>query len=186
MKIKNILISTVLLSSVITADDMSIKKEGIGYIKQLGFELKSALGKQLKEDPSGVQALNFCANNADKITKEVNSKLPSHVLVRRTAIKLRNHKYNAYDNTDLKVMKAYEESIASRKFSPKDIKVVKVDGATRVYKPLITNGVCLKCHGSNVSSKLQTIIHAKYPNDKAVNFAAGSLRGVVVAQIEDK
>ncbi len=185
MKIHNILLSTLLLSSfAVSADEMPVKQEGIKYIKMLGGALKSQLKTKMKEDKTGLTALAFCTSSADKITKEVNTKLPKYAIVRRTALRVRNDSVNKPDATDEKVMKAYEAAIAAKTFSPKDIKVVEEGDVTRVYKPLVTKAVCLKCHGSDLSPKIKEALDSAYPHDHAVNFKEGDLRGVIVAEIK--
>jgi len=185
MKLSTIALSALLLTSVgMASDNATVKMEGIKYIKQLGMALKSELKAHMKKDPSGLEALAFCTGSADKITNEVNAKLPAYAKVRRTALKVRNDKVNAPDSTDEKVMKAYEEAIAAKTFSSKDIKVVEVGDTTRVYKPLVTKKVCLKCHGSDLSPKIQDALKSAYPNDHATGFKEGSLRGVIVAEIK--
>ena len=185
----NTLLLSVLLSSTVMASDinktppLSVKQEGIKYIKMLGGALKSELKAHMQKDPTGLEALAFCTSSADRITKEVNAKLPSYAKVRRTALKVRNGHTNKPDTTDEKIMKAYETSILAKTFSPKDIKIVKVDDVTRVYKPLLTKAVCLKCHGKRLSSKITEALQSAYPHDKAINFKEGSLRGVIVAEI---
>ncbi len=184
MKIQHILLSGLLLASAASAKDMTVKQEGVSYIKMLGGTLKHALKGKLKEDKTGLTALAFCTSSADKITKEVNTKLPAYASVRRTALKVRNNSVNTPDATDIKVMKAYEASIAAGKFSPKEIKVVVLGDVTRVYKPLPAQAACLKCHGTNLAPKISEAIASAYPHDKAVGFKAGDLRGVIVAEIK--
>ena len=43
---------------------------------------------------------------------------------------------------------------------------------------------CLACHGDPASMEPEVVaaIQAKYPEDKAVGYAAGSMRGVVWAE----
>jgi major membrane immunogen (membrane-anchored lipoprotein) len=184
MKLSVTVLSALLLTSAATADNKAVKMEGISYIKQLGGALKSELKAHMKKDPSGLEALAFCTASADKITQDVNAKLPEYAKVRRTALKVRNDKVNSPDATDEKVMKAYEEAIAAKRFSPKDIKVVEVGDTTRIYKPLVTKKVCLKCHGSDLSPKISEALKSAYPNDKATGFKEGDLRGVIVAEIK--
>jgi hypothetical protein len=184
MKLSTLLLSTLLLGSVAVADEMPVKKEGIQYIKMLGGALKSELKGHMKKDPSGLEALAFCTGSADKITNEVNAKLPAYAKVRRTALKVRNDKVNAPDATDEKVMKAYEAAIAAKTFTPKDIKVVQVGDTTRVYKPLVAKKVCLKCHGTDLSPKISEALKSAYPHDHATGFKEGDLRGVIVAEIK--
>ena len=161
---------------------MGVKKEGIKYIKMLGMSLKSELKAKMKEDKSGMGAFGFCSARAEEITKDVNAKLPSYAKVRRTALKLRNPN-NKADDIDTKVMNEYVTSIENKTFSPKNIKVVEVNGTTRVYKPLTIKKVCLKCHGTNISDNLKKAIVTNYPKDQAVGYKEGDFRGVIVSEI---
>ena len=179
--------SLVLASSKNLSNDikseMTIKQEGIKYIQILGGTLKNQLQIHIKSDKTGLSAIGFCSLKAEGITKEVNKELPVYASVRRTALKIRNDN-NTPDSIDIKVMKEYEASIAAKTFLPTDIKIVKEGDTIRIYKPLITQGICLTCHGSNISKEIQNEITTNYPNDKAVAFEKGSLRGVIVSEIK--
>jgi hypothetical protein len=167
------------------AEVLPAKVEGIKYIKMLGSSLKSALQKEMKADKSGVKALEFCAKKADEITKEVNSKLPEGSSVRRTALRTRADD-NAPDSIDEGVMEVFAKAASEKKLTPKNVIAIDIDGATRVYKPLLVAKVCTKCHGSDVSDELKTKIKERYPNDKALGFKEGDFRGVMVAEIKKK
>ena len=184
MKLQTLLLSTLLSLSLYAAEEpTTVKTEAIGYIKQLGGTLKSELQKHMQADPTAVAALGFCTAKAMEITDEVNKELPAHAKVRRTSLKTRNEN-NAPDATDIAVMQAYVEAIEAKTFSPKDIKIIEEGNTTRVYKPLLTDGVCLKCHGENVSKELTDMIKESYPQDQAIGFKEGELRGVIVAEIK--
>ncbi len=159
--------------------------EGIKYIKMLGMALKSELQKQIKADPSGMKALEFCSKRADEITKEVNAKLPEGASVRRTALKYRadNNKPDAIDEG---VMEVFEKAAADKKLTPKNIIKIEDGNFTRYYKPLLAADVCLKCHGENVSDELKEAIKKAYPNDKAMGFKNGDFRGVIVSKVKNK
>ncbi len=174
--------STLLMAQ--PAETLPVKAEGVKYIKMLGGALKTQLKAHMKKDPSGLEALAFCSGSADAITKEVNAKLPKYATVRRTALKVRNDNVNTPDETDKTVMQSYEKAIKEGTLTPKDIKVVKVGDTTRVYKPLVTQKVCLKCHGSNLSEKISEALKSAYPHDMATGFKEGDLRGVIVAEIK--
>ena len=191
MKINTLLLATLLSTSMTlaseintTAQEMTVKQEGVKYIKMLGGALKTELQKEMKADKTGVGAVTFCTNEATKLTAEINSKLPDYAKVRRTALKLRNLEKNAADTLDTKIMQEYVASIEAKTFTPKDIKVVEDGDVTRVYKPLLAKPVCLICHGSKISTAIQEEITKGYPQDKAVNFEENSLRGVIVAEIK--
>ena len=178
-----LIVSTALMAQ--PTEPMPIKKEGVGYIKMLGKALKSELEKHLKADPSGLEALAFCSGSAGNITKEVNAKLPAYAKVRRTALRVRNDKTNTSDATDKQIMEKFEHEIAKKQLDDKTIEVVKVGDTTRIYKPLVTKPVCLKCHGSDLAPKIAEAIKSAYPQDKAIGFKEGELRGVIVAEIKD-
>ncbi len=183
MKVKNIILASIVITSFLQADDKEIKQEGIKYIKMLGSELKSNLVKKMQKDPSGELALGFCIGAASSITEDVNKKLPQNATVRRTALKYRNEA-NKPDAMDKDVLISYAESIKNKTFTPKDIVVLKTSNTYRVYKPLLTKGACLKCHGTNVDKKLKSTIAKAYPNDKAMDFLEGDFRGAIVAEIK--
>ncbi|MBD3790309.1 MAG: DUF3365 domain-containing protein [Campylobacterales bacterium] len=188
MKLQTILLSALLATSLFAADQnatapMTTKQEGVQYIKMLGEALKSQLQAQMKADPSGMSALGFCTAKAMEITKEVNQKLPTYASVRRTALKTRNEG-NAPDAIDTQVMQDYEKAIADKTFTPTDIKVVEEGNVTRLYKPLITEAPCLKCHGTQLSPDIQASLKVNYTKDQATGFTEGSLRGVIVAEIK--
>ncbi len=189
MKWNTLLLTTLLGTSmsfgsdVNTTSEMTVKQEGMKYIKMLGGALKSELQIHMKADRTGVSAMAFCTAKADTLTKEVNTKLPSYASVRRTSVKIRNEA-NAPDALDTKVMEEFEASLIAKTFSLSDIKVVKDGNTTRIYKPLVTTGACLKCHGSDINKDIQAQIATHYPKDKAVAFQVGSLRGVIVSEIQ--
>ncbi|RUM73474.1 MAG: hypothetical protein DSZ10_03185 [Sulfurovum sp.] len=177
------LLTVATLSAAQNNDILPVKQEGVKYIKMLGGALKSELKKHLQADKTGLEAINFCATKAQAITAEVNEKLPKYAKIRRTALKVRNLA-NTPDDTDKKVMQSYEAKIKEGRFDPKDIEVVKVGDTYRVYKPLLAQKVCLKCHGTNIDPKIAETIKKYYPKDQATGFKEGDLRGVIVAEIK--
>jgi hypothetical protein len=178
-----ILVLGATLATSLYAETPTAKEQGMQAIKALGSTLKGQLKAKMKEDPSGVAAVTFCADKAEALTKEVNAKLPDTVRVRRTSLKIRSSA-NKPDSTDSKVMENFAKELAAKKISPSTIKVVEVEGATRVYKPLVAQKVCLKCHGTNIDPKIKTIIDKHYPEDQATGFKMGDLRGVIVAEVK--
>ncbi len=169
-----------------TNPDMAVAKEGVKYIKMLGKALKQNVGKRLKEDPSGVKAAEFCSQKAKEVAKEAMKDFPKNIKVRRTSLKYRNEN-NKPDAVDEKILTQIETAIKNRTFKKKPV-VVDVNGTKRVYVPLIVEKACTKCHGDveKMNPKVKEIISKAYPNDKAVGFKVGDLRGAVVAEIAPK
>ena len=164
-------------------DSKAVAMEGVKYIKMLGKELKSNLVKHIKQDPTGLQAAQFCAKSAQDLTKKVNEKFPPNVTVRRTALKYRNPE-DKPDATDTKVMEKMLAEMKAGTFKKKPV-VVQVGEAKRVYVPLLVEKTCLKCHGpaEKIDPKVREAIAKKYPQDMATGFNEGDLRGAVVAEI---
>jgi len=190
MKLSTLLLSSLLASTLnagdqnLSAEPQNVKMEGVSYIKKLGETLKVELQQHMKVDPTGVAAFGFCTAKANEITEEVNKALPAHATVRRTALKTRNENNNP-DATDKEVMESYVKAIEEKTFDPKnDLKIIEEGNTTRIYKPLLTAGVCLKCHGQNMSKEINDMIAVSYPKDQAVGFKEGDLRGVIVAEIK--
>lgn len=50
-------------------------------------------------------------------------------------------------------------------------------------KPIQTMGMCAACHGSNISKPLYNHISEFYPEDQAIGFKPGEIRGAFVVKI---
>ena len=185
MKLSLFTLSLLLTGSLCASDknNISATKEGINAIKLLGKTLKTNLKAKLQEDSSGTTAIAFCTSEAQNITAQVNEKLPDNIKVRRTSLNLRNPA-NKPDATDIRVMKRYKEALKNHSSSATLITTVEEGGATRVYKPLVVSGVCLKCHGENIAPGIASAIKASYPEDNATGLKAGEFRGVIVAEVK--
>ena len=188
---KTLILTSLLCVSMLNAQnneetsELSKKQEGVKYIKMLGKTLKTHLKTEMKADKTGLKAITFCTTKADELTKEINSKLPKGVLVRRTALKTRAEN-NKPDILDMAVM---ESIIADMNKTNVDLGkplMVETPSAYRVYKPLFIVPACMKCHGNEktINPEVQKAISKNYPNDKATNFKLGDLRGVVVAEMK--
>ncbi|RUM72728.1 MAG: hypothetical protein DSZ08_00380 [Sulfurovum sp.] len=182
MKLKILLCSAFIAHNAMAVES-NTTQEGVKYIKMLGSALKTELQSHMKNDPSGLEALSFCTGSAQSITQKINAKLPKYAKVRRTALKVRNHS-NKPDATDIKVIQTYTKAIASKTFHADDIKTIIEGNTTRVYKPLLAQKVCLKCHGSTLSPQIKNALHSAYPKDEAVGYKEGDLRGVIVSEIK--
>ncbi len=153
------------------AADMDVQKQ-----KAAAGELKKTLIGELKakmsEGPIG--AVEFCSKNAMNITDSVAKK---HGLnIKRVSEKNRNSK-NIVDESDKKALIQFADAIAKNK-KPQDS--IIVDG--KYYEPMLTNEMCAVCHGkeNDMSKDVKEKIKQVYPNDKAVGYGVGELRGAIV------
>ena len=163
-----------------------IKAIGQKATRELMMELKSNLIKAINR--GGIAgAIAFGADKAEEITKEVNDKL-INVKVSRVSEKYRNPE-NKPDEIDKKVLKYFEEKLKEGKLPPYYITAVKENGKVYYifYKPLRINQFCLNCHGSvnEMKPEIVKIIREKYPEDRAINYKPGELRGAVKVVIPE-
>ena len=85
---------------------------------------------------------------------------------------------NALDATDTKTFTAMKIDMENKK--PLSSKVIQAeDGHPIYYKPLlISNDVCLKCHGS-LDKESENKIRSIYQEDKATEYKIGDLRALI-------
>lgn len=169
---KNIVIaaSLVCLVSAFGADGDFQKQ------KNAAMDLKKTLMGELKakmnENP--IAAVEFCSKNAIDITKVVAKK---HGLnIKRVSEKNRNPQ-NVADESDKKALMQFAEAIKENK---KPQAYVIVDN--KYYEPLMTNEMCVVCHGKDgdISKETKEKIKQSYPADKATGYGVGELRGAIV------
>ena len=146
--------------------------------KELGLSLKSSLQMAMKES-GPIAALEYCNVAAQDITKKLSDTL--QLKVRRTSFKTRN-KNNIPDDWEQKSLSVF----TAQYISGEEIKnmyfheIVTTNNNDRIYrfiKPIPMGKVCLTCHGSNISDDLAHKIKELYPDDKAVDFKLGHIRG---------
>lgn len=121
-------------------------------------------------------AINFCNENAYPITGIYGDS----VLIRRTSLRVRNPK-NKPDSLELLILNEMEELMLSSNMPAASVTRQQPRGEIHFFKPIILQAMCLNCHGTP-DVQIQKITQAKitelYPNDHAVNFKEGDLRGV--------
>ena len=147
-------------------------------IKGLGQGLKEKLVAAMK-DGGPLAALDVCKIEAPQVTAAQSQS--SGYDVGRTALKFRNPG-NAPDDFEKRVMEKFVADIKGGADAMKldHAEVVERDGKKvfRYMKPIMTAGTpCLACHGSELKPEVSAKIKELYPDDQAVGFAAGDMRG---------
>jgi hypothetical protein len=141
--------------------------------KVLGQNLMKALGKGGPE-----YAIEFCSTKAIHLTDSMGKEL--NASIRRVSDKPRNPK-NAADSYELEIIKQFKESLS--KGEEMKVELTSDGDFSKGYYPIITNGMCLQCHGTPKTQINQTTldkIKSKYPNDKATGYAENQIRGIWV------
>jgi len=145
--------------------------------------LKTLKSKLTDEMTKGgpINALKFCSLEATKLTQDVNSKIPKGWTLKRVSDRNRNPS-NAPDALDQVALKFFEGS-TEKSYSIEETSTDSKFLASRYYKAIRIEATCLQCHGTNLSAGLKSKLEELYPQDKAVGYQIGQLRGVVRVRI---
>lgn len=151
-------------------------------MKAFGGELKSVLQAVMTTD-GPIKALEVCNLQATPIAQK--NSLLSDWNVGRTSLKVRNIN-NEPDEWELMALRKFEkrkstgEDIAKMEYS----EIINNGDNTmlRYIKPIPTAGLCVTCHGNNLSDELSKKVTMLYPFDKATGFNVGDIRGAFSLQ----
>lgn len=151
-----------------------------GAAKQLGGTLKSRLREAMGE--GGPQrAIDVCAGEAQALTERVAEE--TGVQVGRSSLRLRNPDNAAPDWVETWLREKGDRPAQGVKGVAR---VDDVDGEkrARVIKPIAVEGPCVSCHGprENLPDSVVQVLEREYPQDQAVGYAAGDLRGALWAE----
>lgn len=152
--------------------------------QQLGSQLKNKLKNSLQSG-GPIEALTICNIEAKNIAGRVSNELD--LKVRRTSLKLRNTA-NASDDWENEVLHYFEQ----QKKSGVDITELEIYEITkdisgkwfRYMKAIPTVEVCLVCHGESIAEPIKKKLQALYPNDQAIDFKVGDIRGAFTVKIK--
>lgn len=138
--------------------------------KALGFHLMREL-----QQNGALEALEFCNLQALALTDSVASKYNARV--QRVSDRNRNP-VNAANPHETKLIKNFQNDLQSGKEADP---VLRMEGdSVSFYYPLITNSLCLQCHGKreNMDREVREEIMRLYPQDMATGYSENQVRGI--------
>ncbi|MDF1741347.1 MAG: DUF3365 domain-containing protein [Verrucomicrobiales bacterium] len=153
-------------------------KASSALMKNLGTQLKAALaGGDI------MAAVTVCKNVAQPITAATSGELTG-VTVSRTSLKTRNTEKNRPDAVDLEVLTKWNH-LAGNAAEIEPSLVPIHENAVRYYHPIFVQEACLKCHGPTdaMDGKLRSFLSEAYPEDTALDYRVGDLRGAFRVEI---
>ncbi|HEY9113221.1 MAG TPA: DUF3365 domain-containing protein [Bacteroidales bacterium] len=138
--------------------------------------IKNALQNAIKD--GGLEyALEYCNVNAMPITDSVS--MNEHVQIRRLAKKYRNP-LNETDENESNIYKSYVIKWINGQYMYPMV-IPGKNNHPVYFDPMLVEALCLNCHGTpgeQINPELSKKIAELYPNDKAIDFKAGELRGM--------
>ncbi len=156
------------------ADDA--RKAAGDLVKQLAGELKKSLEAN---GPEG--SIAVCKDKAPLIAAAVSKS--SGFNVTRVSPKNRNPN-GSPDAWEAQAQAKLEARLAAGE-KPENLEmweVVSTAGKNKEFryaKALMTQPVCLTCHGANLGDGIKAKLAAEYPGDKATGYAPGTVRGII-------
>lgn len=151
-----------------------------GAIKTLAKTLKGELQTAMQYG-GPTAAIEVCSTKAMELTQQIGHERDMHLA--RVSLKNRNPA-NAPNHWQSEVLQDFERQLAQGN----DINTltwsntIDVDGGReyRFMKAIPTGGVCLACHGTQISPEISQVLSELYPEDKATGFREGDIRGAFV------
>ena len=157
------------------------KKEMRENASDFMVQLKNILIKQIKSEGT-LSAVAVCSDTAQVLTN--NFGLKKGVYIKRVSFKNRN-KHSVPDEFEARILKEFEQIKKEGKLNSDtehfEIIIENDYQYLRYMKPIKIGAACLKCHGNEekISTEVKELIVKKYPDDKAVGYKNGDLRGAV-------
>ena len=179
MKIKNILMTAGVLMVTLTAtadtvDQVALKAEAVGIVKQFGGSLKPELKKALKAG-GPVHAITVCSTRAPEIAKGLTES--TGWSVKRVSLKARNSGSATPDAWERSVLEQFDKRQAEGETANKMAYAEVVDGQYRFMKAQGVEKVCLQCHAANIAPETEKVLKEHYANDAARGYTLGQIRG---------
>jgi cytochrome c553 len=157
------------------------KKEQTPVDRGLEYALttKKELGKNLMgtiQKKGTLEAVKFCNVRAYPITDSM--AVAQSATIKRVTDRPRNPE-NQANSKELKIIEDFKNLIAQgESYEP----VTEIEnGEVNFYYPIVTNSMCLQCHGNKgkeIEPAVFTALSTLYPSDKAVGYDVNQVRGI--------
>lgn len=163
-------------NSLSTAEEQEYIEKG-NNITQVAFEQLSSQLIQQMQAGGPQQAIPFCNVEAAPIVERLSKEY--NVSIKRTSLKIRNSK-NSPTVQEMEALKTFQKLVNSNE----EIKpIIEKDAENNIhyYAPIKVQAKCLVCHGikgETLTVKTDSILKTFYPEDMAIGYVEGDLRGI--------
>ncbi|PKP52702.1 MAG: hypothetical protein CVT92_07515 [Bacteroidetes bacterium HGW-Bacteroidetes-1] len=173
------------LQSEILSDSLYHEYQSQGrMIVQRSFQALSSKLMTAIQKGGVAHALKFCNIEAIPVTDSLSDFYK--VEIKRVSLKNRNplNKANEFDSV---IIKKLEDMLAQGR-TASDTLIVDQNNHIYYMAPIMTVPPCLQCHGvekTEISDENMTLINSLYPDDKAIDYQLGDLRGLWKVQFNN-
>jgi len=157
------------------------KKSYLEKGKEIALSTKAVLGKNLLtaiNADGAAHAVEFCNTRAIHLTDSMGLEL--NAKVKRVSDQSRNPDNIANEDELSYILETKEKLQAGIEPKPK---LTEAGNKMIGYYPILTNEMCLKCHGKpevDINQSTLDVLSALYPEDKAKGYGLNELRGIWV------
>ncbi len=147
-------------------------------VRELGVALKTSMAES-----GPTNAITVCRDIAPAIANEYSRR--NGWKVTRIGTRARNPMMGLPDAWEQEGLQYLREKIdAGASLSDTTYTAVVTEGSQRYFrfmKPLVTQPLCLSCHGSadTIPTEVGEVLQQHYPFDQAIDYRLGELRGAV-------
>jgi hypothetical protein len=148
-------------------------------LKELGQKLQSSMA-----EGGAINAIGVCHLQAPEIANRASTN--NQAKISRVGTRARNPVMGVPNDWQAKALAQFDAALA-RGEKPADLEfsetVETANGKEFHFaKPIVLQPMCVSCHGSpeQISPEVKAKLNDLYPNDKAVGYQPGQLRGAVV------
>lgn len=134
------------------------------------------------KDKGTVGAIVFCHTQAVYLTDSMGRSLGADI--KRVSDRNRNAGNSPNAEEQAYILRA-KESLKSKGLI--DPKIIHKDGKVTGYYPIVTNTLCLQCHGQpneQIMPETMAALQRFYPDDLATGYAENELRGIWVVEMD--
>lgn len=157
----------------LTTDDY--REKGLQYAMAVQATLGKTLQQKIKEEGT-LGAIEFCNINALAITDSLSREFGA--TISRITDRPRNPG-NTATGEEMKFISNFRSELSTGQVP--EALIVRQDRNTNFYYPIVTNKLCLQCHGtpeSEISPEVFGKLQELYPDDQAVAYSSEELRGL--------
>lgn len=158
-----------------STDKSELNQRAIEIVKKFAGTLKPEL-KSALETSGPASAVEVCSIKAPAIAAALSAETGWEV--RRVSLKPRNPSAapDEWETASLNVLA--QRQAANDGSDP--LVISKIDEQEfRFMKAQPVEGVCLKCHGTDISPDVAKALQQFYPNDAGTGYALGEIRGAI-------
>ena len=123
------------------------------------------------------QAIEVCSVRAPEIAAELSAE--SGWSVRRVSLKARNVDLATPDAWERQMLESFDRRQLAGEPGPEINASAVVNGDYRYMQAQPAMPLCLTCHGQNISSEVRSALADHYPDDTAIGYSVGQIRGAI-------